>query len=123
MNLQAAKILGIAGMVVFVTTTPGSAFAGEQRPPPSPPAQKKAPGFSPEERAKRRQQIKERLAKQLSELQKKKAGGSISDEERQRLERLQVLANRFRNQGSNTTVTGGVRSPLNNSAVAKPKNK
>ena len=72
------------------------------------PAQKRPPAFTPEERAKRRQQIKERLSKQVSELQKKKASGSINDEERQRLDRLEVLAGRFRNQGFNPSGAAGV---------------
>ena len=120
MILSAAKSLAVFGMAVFLTATAGSTFAGEKRPPTAP-AQKKAAAFTAEERAKRRQQIKERLSKQVSELQKKKASGSINDEERQRLQRLEVLANRFRNQGSNPAGVAGAKAPVNNSAAAKPK--
>jgi len=122
MILPAAKSFAVVGMAVFLTTTADSVFAGEKRPPPVP-AQKRPPAFTPEERAKRRQQIKERLSKQVSELQKKKASGSINDEERQRLDRLEVLAGRFRNQGFNPAGAAGVKTPLNNSAAAKSKTK
>jgi len=122
MILPTAKSLAVVGVAVFLTTTSDSAFAGEKRPPPVP-AQKRAPAFTPEERAKRRQQIKERLSKQVSELQKKKASGSINDEERQRLDRLEVLAGRFRTQGFTPAGAAGVKTPLNNSAAAKSKTK
>ena len=122
MILSAAKTFAVFGMAVLLTMPASSAFAGEKRPPASLP-QKKAPAFTPEERAKRRQQIKERLSKQVSELQKKNAGGSINDEERQRLQRLEVLANRFRNQGSNRAGVASVKAPVNNSAAAKVKTK
>src|SRR5437764_15091495 len=118
MILSAAKSLAVFGMAVFLTATAGSAFAGEKRPPTAP-AQKKAAAFTPEERAKRRQQIKERLAKQVSELQKKKASSTINDEERQRLQRLEVLASRFGKQ----TSPAGAKAAVNTPAVAKPSKK
>jgi len=119
MNLQAAKGFVLASLAALLTALPNSAFAGEKRPTAPAPAQKKAPAFTPEERAKRRQQIKERLAKQVSELQKKKASSTINDEERQRLQRLEVLASRFGKQ----TSPAGAKAAVNNPAVAKPSKK
>src|SRR5207248_10940159 len=111
MNLQAAKGFVLASLAALLTALPNSAFAGEKRPTAPAPAQKKAPAFTPEERAKRRQQIKERLAKQVSELEKKKASGTINDEERQRLERFQILANRFRKQSPSPAAKGAANTP------------
>jgi len=124
-SIQTAFVLAV------LTVLTGTLSAAEKRTGPSNPAQrppkpsieKTAPKFTPEERAKLRQQIKERLSKQVSELQKKKASGTINDEERQRLQRLEVLANRFRSQSSNPPGTGSAKAPLNNSAAAKPKTK
>ncbi len=53
--------------------------------------ERNAPKFTPAEQAKRRLQINARLASQISELHKKKANGSITDDERRRLERLEEL--------------------------------
>jgi hypothetical protein len=53
--------------------------------------ERNAPKFTPAEQVKRRLQINSRLASQISELQKKKANGSITDDERHRLERLEEL--------------------------------
>jgi TolA-binding protein len=129
MTLRAAQIR-TAFVLAALTALTGTLSAGEKRTAPANAAQrpkasveKNAPKFTPEERATLRQQIKERLSKQVSELQKKKANGAINDEERQRLQRLEVLANRFRNQGSNPPGTGSAKAPLNNSATAKPKTK
>ena len=49
-------------------------------------------GFTSEERQKRRLQIRERLTKQIAEL---KARKNLSEEERSRLERLELIASRF----------------------------
>ena len=119
MNLRAAKAFALASMAALLTALPYSAFAGEKRPTPTAPAQKKAPAFTPEERANRRQQIKERLTKQVSELQKKKASSTINDEERQRLQRLEILASRFGKQ----TPPAGAKGTVNTPAVAKPAKK
>jgi hypothetical protein len=51
--------------------------------------------FSTEERQRRRGQIRQRLTRQIGELQKKKADGTISEEERGRLERFEMIASRF----------------------------
>ena len=118
-NLRAAKGFVLASLAALLTALSNSAFAGEKRPTAPAPAQKKAPAFTAEERAKRRQQIKERLAKQVSELEKKKASGTINDEERQRLERFQILASRFRKQSSPPAAKGAVNAP----AAAKPASK
>ena len=137
MNLLAAKGLALASMAALLAALPNPAFAGEKRPPPPPlrppprpreNSEKPPPKLTLEERAKMRAQIKERLNKQLSDLQKKKASSTLNDEERQRLERLEVLAGRFRNQASNPAVAGALRPPpnkppQNNSAAAKPKTK
>ena len=82
--------------------------------------ERNAPKFSPEELAKRRLQINNRLANQVSELQKKKAKGSITDDERRRLERLEELSARMQAPRQTGTVPGA--QPVD-STVGSPKTK
>ena len=77
----------------------------------SDPAPKTAPRFSPEERARRKQLIKERLARQISELRKKRANGELGDEDRKRLARLEQLAARLHREDSNAPAGGVMASP------------
>ena|SRR5690242_17467189 len=126
MTLRAVQIR-TAFVLAFFACATGNLSATEKRPAvpaqraPKASVEKNPPKFTAEERAKLRQQIKERLSKQVSELQKKKASGAINDEERQKLQRLEVLASRFRNQASNPS--GTTKAPLNNPPAAKPKTK
>jgi hypothetical protein len=75
-------------------------------------------GFTPEERQKRRLQIRQRLTRQIAELQKAKAAGKISEEERRQLERLELLASRFDRLGK-PPVNAAVSS--NSSTIKSPK--
>lgn len=84
------------------------------------------PRFTLEERKKRRQEIKRRLTRQVSELEKKKIEGTLGDEDRRRLERLQKLAARFDRVGGNGNLAPAVLgspagNPTNGKASAKPK--
>ena len=71
-------------------------------------------GFTPAERQKRRLQIRERLGRQMAELKQKK--GPLSDEERVRLERLELIAARFDR-------ISRLGAPSNSPAAAPPANK
>ena len=130
MNARTVQF-GAVAAVGLALILPAVLTAGEKRPAIPPQRQPReglekrasVPRFTPEERARRRQVIKDRLARQVSELQKKKASGAITDEERQRLERLEVLASRFHRQGTNPADAGGLRAPVNTPAVAKPRPK
>ena len=59
----------------------------------------------------------------VADLEKKKSDGRISDEERLRLERLEVLASRFRRPAPAGTGTPVLGTPSNNSGkpARKPK--
>ncbi len=72
--------------------------------------------FTPAERQRRRLQIKQRLTRQIAELQKSKAAGTISDEDRARLERLELIAHRF--DRLNRPTTNGSLSSTGATAVA-----
>jgi hypothetical protein len=84
--------------------------------------ERNAPKFSPEELAKRRLQINDRLARQVSELQKKKANGSIKDDERRRLERLEELSARMKQRPVETGTAPGAQSN-DPAAGSSPKSK
>ena len=71
--------------------------------------------FTPEERHRRRLQIRQRLARQIALLQKVKAAGTITDEERRQLERLELLASRFDRLDKPPT------NAPNNSTIPNPK--
>jgi hypothetical protein len=84
------------------------------------------PRFTPEERQKRRLQIKERLSRQVSELEKRKAAGTITDEERKRLQRLEILATRFQRRApdaSSNRVVGASPNPSVNEKKQTETNK
>jgi hypothetical protein len=83
------------------------------------PSAKQAPKFSPEERQQRRQVIKERLARQVTDLQKKRTTGTLSDAEQKRLNRLEELSARL--QGATEAPPGGVHaSPAKPAGKPKP---
>jgi len=78
---------------------------------------KQPPKFSAEEQQRRRQLIKDRLNHQITELQKKRSAGTLSEEEKKRLNRMEQLANRLQKQGGTPPSGGVLASP------AKPPNK
>ena len=55
--------------------------------------------FNSQEREARRKVMRERLARQLAELRQKKTDGVLTDEDRNRLERLEEIAGRFEREG------------------------
>jgi hypothetical protein len=76
--------------------------------------------FSPEERQKRRLQINQRLTRQIAELEKRKAAGNLTDDERLRLDRLHMIASRFnRVARPPQTVLGAPASGSNTVGTAK----
>jgi hypothetical protein len=76
--------------------------------------------FSPEERQSRRAQIKQRLLRQIGDLQKKKAARTMTEEERLRLERLELIASRFDRVGRPApSVLGTPSKESNGMAPAK----
>jgi hypothetical protein len=79
--------------------------------------------FSPEERQKRRGQIKQRLTRQIAELQKQKSAGTITAEDRLRLERLEMIANRFDRTGRAPQTVLGAPSKGSNGAAPVKKSK
>jgi len=107
----------------------GGLQAADEAPRPAKGVQRPAapvPRFTPEERQKRRLQIKERLARQVSELEKRKADGTITDEERKRLRRLEILATRFQRrapEGSSNRVFGASPNPSVNEKKQTETNK
>jgi hypothetical protein len=64
--------------------------------------------MTPDERTLRRQEIRARFEKQLRELEKKKAAGSLTPEEAKRLERLQTIGERFKQAEEHA---GGIARP------------
>jgi hypothetical protein len=86
---------------------------------PAGPRSGNVPRFTPEERQKRRLQIKERLKRQVSELQKRKAAGTITEEEGKRLQRLQLLASRFERRGAENPPSGVFGTSSNESVNNK----
>ena len=64
--------------------------------------------MTPDERKVKRQEIKSRFDKQLHELEKKKANGSITAPESKRLERLGVIEQRFKQAQEHA---GGIAKP------------
>ena len=78
-----------------------------------------APKFSAEERNRRKQQIKERLAKQISELRRKRATGDLGEEDRKRLQRLEEIAARLHRGASNAPANGVLASPAKPATKAK----
>jgi len=64
--------------------------------------------MTPDERKVKRQEIKSRFDKQLRELEKKKANGSITAPESKRLERLEVIEQRFKQAQEHA---GGIAKP------------
>jgi uncharacterized membrane protein YccC len=85
-----------------------------------PSAQKsEVPKFSTEERNRRKQQIKERLAKQISELRRKRANGDLAEEDRKRLQRLEEIAARLHRGASNAPGNGVLASPAKPATKAK----
>jgi hypothetical protein len=52
-------------------------------------------GLSPDEREAKRKEMRERMQKQLAELRKKKADGTLSEADKKRLERMEELDKRF----------------------------
>jgi len=105
MKKKRARVLQILLISALLATNAAVCLAGE------PPRTKDAPRFTPEERQRRQQQIRERLARQIGELKKKKANGQLNDEERRKLERLELLANRDRRRGSNAPAGSVLASP------------
>jgi len=85
------------------------------------PSAKQAPKFSPEERQQRRQLIKERLAHQVTDLQKKRTAGTLSDAEQKRLNRLEELSARL--QGAEAPPGGVHASPAKPAGKPKPNAK
>ena len=94
MKIKSAQFVCLTAMLgLLVGPTFPSLVAGESN---LAPVQKSAsPRFSSEERARRKQQIKERLARQISELRKKRANGELDEDEHKRLQRLEQLAARL----------------------------
>jgi|1185.fasta_scaffold1217310_2 hypothetical protein len=71
-------------------------------------------GLSPEERDAKRKEMRERMQKQLAELRKKKADGSLNEAEKKRLERMEEVNKRFEQAGaraSSTNKLGNGKSP------------
>jgi hypothetical protein len=71
-------------------------------------------GLSPEERDAKRKEMRERMQKQLAELRKKKADGTLSEAEKKRLERMEEVNKRFEQAGaraSSTNRVGNGKSP------------
>jgi hypothetical protein len=111
--------------VLLIIAVPHVVQAGESsgdlRRPSEPQARARtsvAPKFTPEERQKRRQQIKERLNRQVSELQKRKRAGTLSEEDGKRLQRLELLAARFERRPELPPSTA-FGAPSNHSAAEK----
>jgi hypothetical protein len=83
--------------------------------------------LSSQERETRRKMMRERLAKQLAELRQKKVDSALTEEERNRLERLEEIARRFEREGTNgwsSLKKPGETSPKPNrksESNAKPK--
>ena len=96
----------------------GSAWAQEDKAPASGEKkekveQKKHPEvkvLSPEERDAKRKEMRERMQKQLSELRKKKADGTLSEAEKKRLERMEEINKRF-DQAVSTNKVGNGKGP------------
>jgi|SRR6266850_27551 len=131
MGIKALRsIQTTAAAVLLMSAVPqvlsaADSAAGSRRPadPVAGPRISGVPRFTPEERQKRRQQIKERLARQVSELQKRKAAGTITDEERKRLQRLEILAGRFQRRLDNPISGPVFGSPSNQSVGDKAPKK
>jgi|SRR5438045_3526085 hypothetical protein len=71
-------------------------------------------GLSPEERDAKRKEMRERMQKQLAELRKKKADGTLSEAEKKRLERMEEVNRRFEQAGAragSTNKVGNGKSP------------
>jgi hypothetical protein len=64
--------------------------------------------MTPDERKVKRQEIKSRFDKQLRELEKKKTSGSLTAPESKRLERLEVIEQRFKQAQERA---GGIATP------------
>jgi len=56
-------------------------------------------GLSPEERDAKRKEMRERMQKQLGELRKKKADGTLTEADKRRLERMEEVEKRFDQTG------------------------
>jgi hypothetical protein len=71
-------------------------------------------GLSPEERDAKRKEMRERMQKQLADLRKRKADGSLSEAEKKRLERMEEVNKRFEQAGArsgSTNKVGNVKGP------------
>ena len=108
-NRKKAGWLVLAVVISASCLTAGAAEKAKTPEKPKPSA-KQAPKFSPEERQQRRQVIKERLARQVTDLQKKRAAGTLSDAEQKRLNRLEELSARL--QGAEAPPSGVHASPV-----------
>ena len=71
-------------------------------------------GLSPEERDAKRKEMRERMQKQLADLRKRKAEGTLNEVEKKRLERMEEVNKRFEQAGSRASSTnkaGNVKGP------------
>jgi predicted nucleic acid-binding Zn-ribbon protein len=65
-------------------------------------------GLSPEERDAKRKEMRERMQKQLADLRKRKAEGSLNEQEKKRLERMEEINKRFEQAGARAGSTNKV---------------
>src|SRR4051812_4071250 len=106
------KRAGWLALAVLISTSCLTGAAEKAKTPEKPkPSAKQAPKFSAEERQQRRQLIKERLAHQVTDLQKKRTAGTLSDAEQKRLNRLEQLSARLQKQGVEAPPGGVLASP------------
>jgi hypothetical protein len=81
----------------------------------SPEKHRDAPkGLSPEEREAKRKEMQERIQKQLTELRKKKADGTLSPVEKKRLDRMEEVAKRMEQNQSGAEAGGTNKPPRDN---------
>ena len=76
--------------------------------------------LTPEAREAKRKEFRERFDKQLDELRKKKADGTITDEETKKLERMEQINKRFEQGKPDGDRPPGTPKPRGDGDVPKP---
>jgi hypothetical protein len=68
----------------------------------------------------KREELKKRIDQQLTELRKKKADGTITEQESKRLERMELMSKRLEERDASGTAPGGLPPPVVPPKPAKP---